>query len=224
MIASIYRKINRYLNPSPKEELSGYPLSRKFGLDRGCPIDRYYIENFLSGQSKVISGVVMEISEDTYTKRFGSDVEESLVFSVDQDHGGIHGDLTDINSLQDSQVDCFIATQTFNFIYQVEDALRGAYRLLKPGGVLVATVSSIGQISRYDMDRWGDFWRFTPKSIECLISEIFDKYEIKTYGNCFAAVSALRGLSVEDVGNNDYLDVNDEDYPVIIGFIATKTK
>jgi hypothetical protein len=32
---------------------------------------------------------------------------------------------------------------------------------LKPGGVLLATVSGISQISRYDMYRWGDYWRFT---------------------------------------------------------------
>ena len=47
------------------------PISRKFGVDRGLPVDRFYIERFLEAEADSIRGQVLEIGEDTYTRRFG---------------------------------------------------------------------------------------------------------------------------------------------------------
>src|SRR4051794_12778338 len=54
------------------------PVSRNFGLDRGTPIDRYYIDDFLrrhAGRRDYVigdvQGHVLEIGMDTYTRRFG---------------------------------------------------------------------------------------------------------------------------------------------------------
>ena len=47
------------------------PVSRVFGLDRGTAIDRYYIEKFLTKSSALIGGVVLEIGDDYYTKKYG---------------------------------------------------------------------------------------------------------------------------------------------------------
>lgn len=121
-------------------------------------------------------------------------------------------------------IDCFICTQTFNFIYDVKQALRGAYYLLKKDGVMLATVSGISQISRYDMDRWGDYWRFSDLSIKMLVKEVFgeENIEIYTYGNLVSAMALLQGISQEDLPKSQLLDQSDEDYQVIIGIIAKK--
>ena len=42
------------------------PLSDVFGLDRGTPIDRYYVENFLKTRSGLIKGRVLEIGDSIY--------------------------------------------------------------------------------------------------------------------------------------------------------------
>ncbi|GEM_PF-2898356 len=79
--------------------------------------------------------------------------------------------MTNINTLPSNTIDCFIVTQTLNFIYDVKSAVRGIFHMLKDGGIILATVAGISQISRYDMDRWGDYWRFTDlfiKQSECL--------------------------------------------------------
>src|SRR4051812_35005125 len=47
------------------------PVSRVFGIDRGNPIDRYYIEKFLLDCAQDIRGSVLEISDDTYTRKYG---------------------------------------------------------------------------------------------------------------------------------------------------------
>ncbi|TIX96711.1 MAG: hypothetical protein E5V18_27200, partial [Mesorhizobium sp.] len=43
------------------------PMSRSFGYDRGKPIDRYYIENFLQLNAADIHGRVLEIGDNSYT-------------------------------------------------------------------------------------------------------------------------------------------------------------
>ena len=49
------------------------PISRKFGFDRGLPIDRYYIERFLERHASDIHGRVLEIAFNMYTLRFGGE-------------------------------------------------------------------------------------------------------------------------------------------------------
>ena len=54
------------------------PVSTSFGCDRGTPIDRYYIEKFLAAQADLIRGRVLEVGEDTYSRRFGGGQVESF--------------------------------------------------------------------------------------------------------------------------------------------------
>ena len=47
------------------------PFSTNFGYERGGPVDRYYIENFLQKHASHIQGRVLEIGDNEYTLRFG---------------------------------------------------------------------------------------------------------------------------------------------------------
>jgi len=95
--------------------------------------------------------------------------------------------------------------------------------MLKKDGVVLATVPGICQISRYDMDKWGDYWRFTDLSIKKAFEEIFgkDNIEVKTYGNVLTAISFLHGISAEEL-SYDELFYKDPDYQIIIGIKAVK--
>ncbi|MCL5027884.1 MAG: class I SAM-dependent methyltransferase, partial [Bacteroidetes bacterium] len=163
------------------------PVSKVFGLDRGIPIDRYYIEKFLGANKKYITGKVLEIAESTYSKRFDNGVKSFEVLHVNNSIKGVTiiGDLTKKESLPDNQIDCFICTQTLNFIYNFHDAIKGIHHLLKPGGVALITLAGISQISRYDMERWGDYWRFTDLSAKKIFSEVFGEENVIVdfYGN-----------------------------------------
>ncbi len=200
------------------------PISPLLGCDRGTPIDRYYIERFLEMNSPLIKGRVLEIGESTYSQRFGGEqcVSRQVLHARPGNRSAtIVGDLTDGATIPRDAVDCFICTQTFNFIYDVEKAVAGAHQLLAPGGVLLATVGGISQISRYDMERWGDFWRFTTASVQRLFTPLFTGgVEIKSFGNVAAACAFLQGVAVEDLPDRTILDENDPDYQVIITIIA----
>jgi hypothetical protein len=202
------------------------PISRLFGFDRGTPIDRYYIDKFLTENQKDIKGNILEIAENTYSKKFGQNVSsyEILHFDDSNKNATIIGDLTKPETLPEQKIDCFICTQTLNFIFDLQKAIFGCYKLLKMGGVLLSTVSGISQISRYDMDRWGDFWRFTDLSIRKLFETVFpkDNITITTYGNVLSATAFLQGLSVEDLPKKKLLDKHDIDYQITIGIRTIK--
>lgn len=202
-----------------------FPASRLFGFDRGKPIDRYYIEKFLMENRVSIKGHVLEVAEDTYSKMFDSGIEKIniLHFTDDNRNATIVGDLTKRDTLPGNHFDCFVCTQTLNFIYDFKKAIEGIKYLLKPGGVALVTVAGICQISKYDEDRWGDYWRFCPNGIEKSFQAIFGKDQVKLflYGNCEAVISVLQGLAVDEK-NKKKLDKIDPEYPVTIGIVATR--
>lgn len=202
------------------------PISTVFGFDRGLPIDRYYIEGFLSANRSDIQGNVLEVAENKYTLMFGGErVSRSDVLHVCEGNPNatIVADLTSGDTLPSQYFDCVILTQTLQFIYELRAAIRTLHRILKPGGVLLATCPGISQISRYDMDRWGDHWRFTTLSARKLFEEVFSPSEIRieSYGNVLAAASLLQGLAVEDL-RRDELENHDADYELIVAIRAVK--
>lgn len=202
------------------------PTSPIFGFDRGQPIDRYYIEKFLEKNKKLIFGRVLEIGDNFYTKRFGNNkVKKSDILHVSKENPDttIVADLTNADHIESNQFDCIIFTQTLQFIYDKDKAIKTLYRILKPGGTLLATVSGISQISRYDMDRWGEYWRFTTLSSKKLLEEVFPKSQInvESYGNVLTATSFLHGISADEIKKKK-LDYNDKNYQIIIAIKATK--
>jgi len=226
MLRDMLLKIVRSKQPILFQDLlRTEPVSRIFGLDRGTPVDRYYIERFLAGHRDLIKGRVLEVGGSDYSRRFGAEKVAAfeVLHAVDDGSATIVGDLTDPSTLPEGSMDCFICTQTFNFIFDLQKAVEGAHHLLKPGGVLLATVAGISQISRYDMDRWGDFWRFTQASLQKLFTPVFaGGVDIESHGNALAACSFLQGLAVEDLPDGSLLDTRDPDYQMLLTIVARK--
>ena len=180
------------------------PISQSFGLDRGLCIDRYYMEHFLGQCSGDIKGEVLEVGDDVYTVRFGGErVTKSDVLHVTEDNvrANIVADLTQAEQIPSDAYDCIVLTQTLQFIYDMRKAIQTLYRILKPNGVLLVTLSGINRISRYDMDRWGEYWRFTSLSASRLFEEVFppSRVTVQGYGNVLAAVAFLHGLAVTEL-------------------------
>jgi len=116
-----------------------------------------------------------------------------------------------------------ILTQTFQFIYDVKRAIRYSYQALAPGGMMLVTIPGISQISRYDMNRWGEYWRFTTLSAQKLFEEVFPagNVEVKAFGNVLTTVAFLHGLATEEL-TSDELDYSDPDYQMVITVRAVK--
>jgi SAM-dependent methyltransferase len=196
------------------------PVSRVFGADRGKPIDRWYIERFLAKHAADVRGRVLEVAESTYTGWYGGNSVTSsdvLYATPANPDATIVGDLTNSAGLPQAAFDCFICTQTLQFIYDVRAAVAGTRALLAPGGVLLATLPGISQISREDMRDWGDWWRFTTRSAERLFGEIYrpENIEVERHGNVAAAAAFLYGLAAEELDTGQ-LDASDPDFHFLI--------
>lgn len=202
------------------------PVSRVFGLDRGTAIDRYYIEKFLTKSSALIGGVVLEIGDDYYTKKYGgSRVTRSEILHAVEGNAKatLIGDLQTGEGIPTNIFDCIILTQTLQFLYDMKSAVETLHRSLRPGGVALVTGTGISQISRYDMDRWGEYWRFTTLSAMRMFEEVFGKGQIKvsSHGNVLSATAFLQGISAGELRVSE-LDVYDQDYEVVITIEAIK--
>src|SRR3989344_966675 len=219
------RKILHYCGKMLSLFRTRRPRSRIFGLDRGTPIDRIYIEKFLRENQARIRGTILEVGDDTYTKTLAAPGSKSkiLLFKGESSPQHILGDLTKPETLPKDSIDCFICTQTLNFIFDLPTALEGIRHLLKPGGCALITAAGLSQISRFDYARWGDYWRFTDMSLRKLLASVFGEQnvEVKTYGNFRAAAEFLNGRAAEELTQKE-LDATDPDYQMIITAVAVK--
>jgi SAM-dependent methyltransferase len=195
------------------------PISRLFGTDRGLSVDRWYIERFLRLHAADIRGRVLEVAGSAYTERFGgAAVTRADVLHVEAGHSAtIVGDLATGDGIPEAAFDAIVLTQTLQFVFDVGGAISTLRRALAPGGVLLATAPGISQISRYDADRWGDWWRFTRASLERLLAEQFgaENVQVEAHGNVKAAVAFLHGLACEDIRASD-LEAVDADYELVL--------
>jgi len=194
-------------------------------LDRGQGIDRYYIDRFLTEHAHDIKGRVLEVGDRRYTRLGGEAVTRGdVLHAVDGNpQSTIVADLASAGSLPADAFDCMILTQTLQYIYDIRSAVRSVHAALRPGGVLLATIPCICQISRYDMDRWGDYWRLTARAAQRLFDEFFlpERVTVRAHGNVAAAVAFLHGLAVEDVTRNQ-LEHHDPDYELVVTIRAVK--
>jgi SAM-dependent methyltransferase len=203
------------------------PISDTFGYDRGLPIDRYYIERFLQEHSGAIRGNVLEVGDSTYTTQFGSDeaVERVDILDVREDNprANVVGDLTEPERFPAEAFDCVICTQTLPYIYDVQTAVRTLHGILRPGGTVLATVTSVSRVWTKGDRLYGDYWRFTSRSSRLLFEQVFGPEEVTvtSYGNVLAAASFLYGLATSELRAEE-LDYNDPDVPLLIGIKAGK--
>lgn len=199
------------------------PISRCFGYDRGTPVDRLYIEDFLAEHSDDISGRVLEVGESTYSRSFGQAISKQEVLHVREMPGAtLIADLADANSLPESAFDCIILTQTLHLIYDLSAAVRELRRGLRPGGIALVTVPGVSSV---DTGEWGSswYWALTEHSARRLFGREFgnDHVDVSVYGNVYAATAFLRGLAVEELNRGD-LGLRDPAYPVIVAVRARR--
>ena len=198
------------------------PVSRKFGYDRGKPIDRYYIENFLEQNKSFITGHVLEVADNSYTLQYGSGVTKSDVLNlIPSPRATIVGNLATGENIPKSAFDCVILTQVIHVIYDIKAALKHTIEALKPGGTLLLTTAGISQSCRSSFH--GDYWRFTNESLKNVLLELVDEQNItlNVHGNIAVAKAFLDGLALHEVPE-EILDYQDDDFQVVLTAVVKK--
>jgi SAM-dependent methyltransferase len=197
------------------------PLSDKYGFDRGTPVDRYYIEQFLDENKQSIKGYCLEIHDDDYTMKYGENrVTKNDVLDIDTNNkrANIYGDLKNLTNIADNTYDTLIITQTIGMIDDFQAALKECHRILKPGGTMFLTAAAF---SPSLPGEGGGYWRFTENSFNYLLGKLFNQVKVKSYGNALSGQAFWVGMAQEEL-SQDELEYKDPQYPIIIAGLATK--
>lgn len=201
------------------------PISADFGYDRGTPVDRYYVEQFLEKQATDIQGRVLEVGDDSYSRRFGGariTKQDVLHVSASNPAATIVGSLSDVDLLPAGAFDCLVLTQTLHLIYDMPAAVRSMHRALKPGGVALVTVPGLSPIDRGEW-RHTWYWFLTRFSATRLFEEVFGtgNVVVETHGNAHVATAFLQGVSLEELDPSK-LAPTDDSLAILVTVVARK--
>jgi SAM-dependent methyltransferase len=175
------------------------PLSEKWGTDRGLPIHRYYLRQFLYEFRGDVKGHCLEFQEGDYCKRFGGSAVSKLdILHIDSSNPSatIVADLTQPNGIPDNQFDCIVCTHVLHVVFDLRKAVAELHRILKPGGVLLIAVPAVSMCD----PEYHELWRFTPEGLHLLLAHVFyGEVTVHGYGNSLAAAAELRGLVADEL-------------------------
>jgi len=200
------------------------PMSDDFGYKRGGPIDRHYIEQFLSMHSSGIKGRVLEVGDNKYTITFGKqNVSKSDILDINSANkkATIIADLTNADHIPSNTYDCIILTHVISMIYDYKSALQTVHRILKPSGVLLLT-SGVG-FKIHQNPNCEIHWNISDLCFKRILGEFFQPKNVTTqrFGNILTMTSFLFGVGRTEIKDSEY-KFNDVDYPVIFGVRAVK--
>jgi SAM-dependent methyltransferase len=201
------------------------PISDDFGYDRGLPIDRHYIEAFLDAHAADVQGAALEFEDDAYLRRLGGGSVSSVDIAGIDPHPGVtlRADLGVAEDLPLERFDCILCTQVLQLLYDLHAAVENLHRMLRPGGVLLATVPGITRIARAADGSWEDQWRLTSASARRLFGEVFgaERVQVDWHGNTLAAIAFLAGLASQDLRREE-LDARHPDFEMVITVRAVR--
>jgi hypothetical protein len=190
------------------------PLSDQFGFDRGTPIDRFYLHRFLEAERSAITGDVLEIQVPSHAHRFGHDLKRVDTLDITPDFSPTYlCDLAEAGTVvPEESYDCFLLPNTLQHLLRLEEALTQALRIVRPGGVILASAANLVRLT----SSTDDFWRLTAAAWRLVTSRVWNgcAIDVRAHGNCLAVVAATYGLAVEELSTKE-LAVDDDRFPVL---------
>lgn len=158
-----------------------------------------------------------------YTERFGIGVEKSDVLDIDPSNASatIVADLAAADDVPAEAFDCFVLTQTLQYVFDLESAIGHVHRVLRPGGTVLCTVPTISRIARGTLST--EYWRLTALGAGRLFEDAFvgGTVEARAHGNVLTAVAFLVGMAAEELSPRE-LDSDDPFFPLIVTVKAIK--
>jgi SAM-dependent methyltransferase len=201
------------------------PLSDNYGFERGTPIVRAYIDEFLGQHRGAIRGSVLEIGDSRYTASFGTGrVTTSTVVDIDgaNREATLIADLNETNALPGESFDCIILTEVLHLLTDPGTCLRSCYRALREDGSLLITVPALKRLN--PKDPGSDYLRYTPAGLELLLRRTWDgPSSVTWYGNLRACVAFLVGHVSEETISGE-LGFRDERFPLTVAARARKPR
>jgi SAM-dependent methyltransferase len=209
---SLAQFLHRRITSSSAKQLSDliFVIDDHYGGTRGSSIGRSYIDEYIAkfAAPEIEGGLrILEVGDNKYSSNYFLDSESYIlefipnsplvVDSIDQK---IRGDLTIASSLE-NYFDIIVSTCTLAFTKNPFAAVKSYERILKPGGTLIGVEPFLMQISEWDYEEYGEYFRFTDLGLRELIYSSFKGSPImgvSPLGNRKTTLAQLHGLVLED--------------------------
>jgi SAM-dependent methyltransferase len=196
------------------EQLPRRPLCQMFGMQRGTPIDRYYLLQFIKEAvtGGLNAGRVLDVGgtlADRIAYRLRG-VSSYDALDLEARHGvSIVGNAEEQHVVAPESIDTALLFNVLEHSQSPQLLVDNVRQWLAPGGSCLAMVPAAQRLHDFPVD-WG---RFSPRSFAALFSD-FQHARLYVYGN-------LAGLAAEEFEPetlNEYLP----DYPVAIAIHAVR--
>ena len=188
-----------------------HPVNDRYGMGRGTPIARYYINRYFESARTRIRGTVLEFGQPTYAEQL--DCRYETISIVPEDRPTLEMDICDeaVVQVRPRHYDFIICTSVVQLVPEPRRAVQNMHRLLKPGGTLVIAEKCVSIVDPWfgDLDKW----RFTPAGMAALLTD-FATVEVQGFGNLYTMCAYLSGLTADEIPQ-DKLHYHDPVYPIL---------
>jgi len=196
-----------------------YPICPFYGMTRGTPIDRYYLQKFIRKIKKEVTGKAIEFggTRSEFSQYQFSLVNEYLAVDIiETPEVDIVGNIFDKSLFKNNSCDSIIIFNVLEHLDNPDKAIDNMNHWLKPGGKIFCMVPNAQRVHFYPKD----YWRFMPDGLAELFKK-FKKTHCFVYGNLTSTIASLMGISVEELSTRE-LDECNPYYPVATCLIAQK--
>lgn len=175
---------------------------------------------------ELIKGDCLEVQAPLYLSKLdNNNIRSKTILDIVENNkdATLIGDMRNLSNVADNSYDTLIVTQTFHLIDDLNSAIKECYRILRKGGVLIATFPALSRIDP-DSGEDNDNWRLTPAGCKTMFGTYFGKEntEITPFGNALAGWAFWIGLAQEELPSTTLLDKYDPMFPVSSGIKAFK--
>lgn len=197
------------------------PLCQLFGMQRGTPLDRYYLTRFVEDVRPAVTpaGHVLDVGGET-ANRIEYRLHGVRRYDALDVAGGpgvtVVGDAADPGTVAAGSVDTVLLFNMLEHTPQPRVVVDNVHAWLRPGGTCLAMVPAAQRL--HDFPR--DYGRPSPATLAGLFDG-FAEVESRSYGNLATAIGSLAGLAAEEF-DRETLDEQLPDYPVAVCLRARK--
>ncbi|MFE9450257.1 class I SAM-dependent methyltransferase [Streptomyces sp. NPDC006739] len=195
------------------------PICPAFGMSRGTPIDRYYLDQFIAEIRDSVQGDVVEIGGlDSNKDAYGfTRASEYRGLDIRAAPGvALVGDVADLGIIPAGSLDTILAFNVLEHTARPWQVVDNMWQWLRPGGTACCMVPSAQRLHSAPED----YWRPLPTALREMFSA-WSEQTVHQYGNPLSVIASLMGIAAEELDALE-LSTYHPDYPVATCIVARK--